>query len=144
MNETATEISPATKVTLSNGLRVANFSSPHPFTFWDETVLEACEEDRVRAMQLYAIEDTTTTIIRGVEVTDIDLRFTITREIIHAICDLQAEDDVDIILVPLPVLKAMKAEHESCPSAGASLDKLRCIRVADRVTKEIHTDRFCI
>lgn len=42
--------------TLSNGLRVANFSSPHTFEFEDGTVLAACEPDRVEAGSVKPVE----------------------------------------------------------------------------------------
>ena len=34
---------------LSNGVGVANFSSPHPFNFTDGTVLDRCDSERVAA-----------------------------------------------------------------------------------------------
>ncbi len=45
-------------------------------------------------------------------------------------------EDIDVVLVPFPVMTALK-------DAGISIGKARVIRVADRVTKMIHIDRFC-
>lgn len=39
-------MSPMPIVTLSNGIRVGNFSSNHPFEFEDGTILPACKSDR--------------------------------------------------------------------------------------------------
>ena len=38
--------------TLKNGLRVANFSSPHPFTFTDGTIIPAVEDEKARNLML--------------------------------------------------------------------------------------------
>ena len=50
---------------------------------------------------------------------------------------LQQDESIDIILVPFMLLSAMS-------EAGLNRGKCRVIRVADRVTKEIYPDKFCI
>lgn len=121
-------------VTLSTGLRVANFSSPHEFVFTDGSVLPKCDAGRARALMLHSTE---------VEYTDPLLPFTSIRLEFHlspAVADeflsMQNNPEIDIILVPLPVMMALK--QDLC-----SLHKARVCRVADRVTKVIHHDRFC-
>lgn len=44
--------SPLPLLQLRNGLRVANFSSGHPYIFEDSTKLEACTQERVAALAL--------------------------------------------------------------------------------------------
>ena len=120
--------------TLSNGVVVGNFSSPHAFTFTDGTVLQACAEDRARWYMLSAREIERPGI-KGT--TDIELTFEMTDDIAREIAMVCARRDIDIVVVPLPVMKAMVA-------AGMDIGKCRSIRMADRITKTIHTDRWCV
>jgi hypothetical protein len=122
-------------VTLTNGVKVANFSSPHPFTFTDGTVLPACSAERAQATKLEAVEqESPHPTCKGV--VDIQLDWKITSYIFKELGKLDLREDVDVILVPFPVMTALK-------NAGIPIGKARVIRVADRVTKEIHIDRFC-
>lgn len=132
--------------TLSNGLKIANFSSPHPFIFVDGSVLPAVDNETARALMLDAVEveHPQFTIVDdglGYEVDrirwiDIELVFKLNETVRQAVEDAQASN-ADIVLVPLPVLMAVKA-------AGLPVGKLRVCRVADRITKTICIDRFCI
>jgi hypothetical protein len=122
-------------VTLTNGVRVANFSSPHPFTFTDGTVLPACSAERAQASKLEAIEtETPHPTCSGV--VDLQLDWKITSYIVRELHKLDRNENVDIVLVPFPVMTALK-------NAGMPLGKARVIRNADRVKKEIHIDKFC-
>jgi hypothetical protein len=139
-------------VMLTNGLRVANFSSPHPFTFVDGSVLPACSPEHAREMMLEAEEVENQGICCAASrayTTDIELKFfmsTVVRTALLALAnrcfDLTDKDRPDLVLVPLPVLQAVKAERHSAEK-DVMLARIRCIRVADRVTKAIHIDRFC-
>lgn len=120
-------------VTLSTGVRVANFSSPHSFTFTDGRVLAACRPERARELMLESRE----IVHRGAEWNDVELEFLLSPSVGDAVSLLEADSSVDVILVPLPVLQALKY-------AGRGIGKCRTCRVADRVTKTIHHDRFCI
>ena len=111
---------------------IANFSSPHEFTFDDGTVLPACSKDHSRRMMLDAIENED---YNGVW-TDIKLTFGMSPEVRAHLTLLEKDDLIDIILVPLPVFQLIAAEGD--------IGKARVCRVADRVTKVIHHDRFCI
>ena len=99
-------LSSATRVTLTTGVVVANFNSGHALVFDDGTILPACEDDRVNALKC---------VPREVEVpnpkgwVDIDLTFNVTTEILHELGALQYDDDVDIILVPLMLMRAVRA-----------------------------------
>jgi hypothetical protein len=127
-------------VTLTNGLRVANFSSPHPFSFVDGTVLERCDPDRVKVLAL----NTSELVERSSDGrwNDISIAWRLTLDVEQALTVLQRNPDVDIILVPLPVMTAIKEQ----PLADTAFlwSKVRVIRVADRETKAIHIDRFCV
>lgn len=120
-------------VTLSNGVRVANFSSPHSFTFVDGTVLPACSRERAERLMLGALEHEEPGI-KGT--TDIVLEWTMSMAVENELVYLEGHRDIDIILVPLPVMTVLK-------EMGLNTGKCRVIRTADRVAKTIHIDRFC-
>jgi len=116
-------------ITLSSGLRVANFSSPHPFRFTTGETLPGCDADRCRSLSLKKVESET----EGPKWTDISVSFELTDVVVHELDRLEDRDDIDLILVPLPVLMAVRDRGYS---------KVRGCLVADRVTKEVHPDRF--
>lgn len=120
-------------VTLTTGINVANFSSPHEFTFDDGSILPSCSPEHARALMLES---------REVEApqdrwTDVKLHFTLSSAVRFWLDELNNATEVDLVLVPLPVMEALK-------DAGLPVGKCRVVRVADRVTKKIHHDRFCI
>ena len=119
-------------VTLRNGLRLANFSSPHSFTFDDGTELPPCSPERAERLVLRACERETD---RG-KWKDIALGFTMTPVVMDELTRLE-KSDVDIILVPYPVMTALR-------ECEVSLTKVRCVRMVDRVRKIASCDRFCI
>ena len=123
-------------VTLTTGLHIANFSSPHTFVFTDGTVLPACSKQRAETMMLNAVEREEPGI-KGT--TDIVLKWKLTEVISREIMDLECREDIDIVIVPLPVMTVLKG----FAPFDAPNSKYRVIRTADRVTKTIHHDRFC-
>lgn len=134
--------------TLKNGLRVANFSSPHPFTFDDGTVLDACPKDTVLGGILDTEEKEYKQKRNGVEFTDIDLSFKLSdtcKIMLDFIC---RRHNIDIVLVPLPVLQCLQTvPHIPGPQLDfvkRCLLKCRAVRMKDRITKVIYSDRFCI
>ena len=123
-----------TKAVLKNGLKVANFSSPHPFLFEDGVSLEACSPERAKELMLNAIEVETPNE-KGW--TDIGLTFSMTEKVSAALDEAERDGEVDIVLVPLPVMTAIR-------SAGRPIGKARVIRVVDRVSKAISCNKFCV
>ena len=120
---------------LKSGIRIANFSSPHGFTFDDGTELGACSEDRSRALSLKAIENE---IPRGDGAFDIELRFKMSLEVECELSEiLRNMDDIDVVLVPFPVMNAWKA-------IGYPIGPLRCVRMACRQSKVASATKFCI
>lgn len=131
------------KTTLKNGLIVFNFSSPHQFVFDDGTILGACSPERARALMLEATE-TQVPYRLPKKWTDISLEFHMSEAVEQELNKLHGErfSDVDIILVPLPVLQCAKIVRLT---RGSKLwPKIRCIRVADRATKTIFSDKFTV
>lgn len=125
----------APTTTLTNGLRVANFSSPHTFTFEDQTVLEACDVERSRALSLIAEEVLTPNPFNDTAY-DVALSFKIDQVSLRQLGWLEEQDDIDVVIVPLPVISALKA-------AGIPLGKARTIRSVNRVTKTCSCNKFC-
>ena len=127
-------------VQLKNGLRVANFSSPHPFTFDDGTVLPACDSDRCNAMSLRVVEDE----IVGARWTDISIHFHLTPLVIEELTRVASLPEIDIVLVPFPVLQCIQSHRCEQIVPTCWITKFRVIRTVDRVSKIISSSRFCI
>lgn len=132
------EISEAPMVILPNRLRVANFSSPHDFKFIGGYTLPACGVDRVKALSLETVEEYEREELQeGVFTEAVRLRFNFTKRVYTELDALILSPLVDVILCALPVV-------ELCRPDAVFMKKVRGIRVADRITKEIYFDRFCI
>ena len=124
-------------ITLDNGITIANWSSPHEFKFTTGEVLPACTPERVNAMSI----DIDETVVSNKKWDDIKIKTSIPDVVRDDLKILQDNEDIDIILVPFMVLSAMKS---LLMMKYPYFFKLRVIRVADRVTKEIYPDKFCI
>ncbi len=124
-----------TTATLSNGIRIANFSSNHPFKFVDGTELKPCADNRCKALML-EVEETEFKCSHSAW-TDIRIRFNMNKAVLKALMVAELDNDIDIVLCPLPVITALKESY-------IDLSKVRGLRMANRITKEIHIDRFCI
>ena len=123
-----------TTAILKSGIKVGNFSSAHPFTFDDGTVLGACTAERCKAMMLNS-EEVELPGIKGT--TDIKLEFSMSREVLNGL-GIAEDSDIDIVIVPFPVLQEYKKRHDMEDS------KLRVIRMVDRVNKIASSTRFCV
>ena len=139
-------------IRLDNGIHVANFSSPHSFRFVTGEVLPACSPERANYLMLGALEHQSPG--PGHRWTDIAIEFTMSAAVADAVLDCQY-CEANVILVPLPVMQAAKCFANEAPVCDTDFEeadavwrrqvcRLRCIRVADRVTKTIYPDRFCI
>lgn len=122
-------------VQLSNGLRVANFSSAHPFTFSDGTVLPGCALEMGKALELQKTE--VPVVNSHGRWADVRLVFELSEPVATALAVLEARPDVDIVLVPLPVLEAIRETELDFPKA-------RVMRAVDRVTRTVCIDKFCV
>jgi hypothetical protein len=140
--------SPAPVVMLSNGLLVANFSSPHPFNFEDNTILSACDRSRAEAGELNKISELhpwpwrngVPDHMKGVlpKIYQSSVSFKMTHVVIDMLSELEEDRYVDIVLVPLPVLFCIRDEGylDRFTKAGT-------IFVVDRTTKAISINKFC-
>lgn len=144
-------------VTLTNGVRVGNFCSGYAFTFTDGSVLPACRRDRVEASKLIPVEDTFPRA--GGAWLDIGLSWKLTSPLIQMLEDalqVWAKGAADILLVPYPLLDAMKKHPVDPEVDGWLLDfqqrpRAYPFRVIRRDGREgdgqgegrVRTDRFC-
>jgi|TARA_Y100000310_G_scaffold185079_1_gene185172 hypothetical protein len=135
-----------TQITLKNGLTIVNFSSPHPFTFTTGEILPACEPEWVEKMSLDIYEESTERHLRNsyTRWNDIKMSVGIPDNVRKKLWYAQIGSDIDIILVPFMLLQALKDCDYYWGSDKDNIWKCRTIRCADRITKEIYPDRFCI
>lgn len=134
-------------VTLGGGLRVANFSSPHSFTFVTGEVLPACSPERAKALMLEVDERE---IANPKGFTDIRIEFRMSDAVKQELEEILGRyTDFDVLLVPLPVQQAIRACDVAAGGTGTDqwhrmMRYTRVCRVADRVAKTIYGDRFCL
>jgi hypothetical protein len=127
--------------TLTNGLRVANFSSPHPFTFTDGTVIPERDKEFAKRMML-EVEEIPVKCRRRFKTIKPDFTLThLVRDQIILWWTLYNMKKVDAVLLPLPVMTALLKEFTE---KQVLKSPFVVIRVADRITKAIHIDKFCI
>lgn len=124
-------------VTLSNGKRVANFSSPHDFTYEDGTILPAVSA---------TVSEHLKVTFNEYELTDGDvmLNFTLSPQIIEEMQRYLAmwdNDEVDVVVCPLPMITAIKESYGSGYLIGSPF---RSIRVEDRIKKLVSIHKQCL
>lgn len=129
-------------VTLTNGLRVANFSSPHTFNFEDGSILGACRPERALSLKLDPITEKWPSPCGRWH--NVDLSWSMPDDVADEIIAIAEDPEIDIVLVALPVRLCIRKLRETRHWPAAVLQKVRCIRVKDRVSKEIFIDRFCV
>ena len=123
-------------ITLTNGKRVANFSSPHPFTFEDGTVLPAVSNERAEELKVTFIEEDVTG--NG----DITLTFQLSEAVLIEMErweKLWGEGQVDVVFCPLPMIQAMKDLDISILGSP-----FRAIRLEDRIKKLASISKQCV
>lgn len=126
-------------VTLSNGKRVANFSSPHEFVYEDGTVLPAQPNDVSEKLKIIFNEF-------PMEDGDIILAFTLPPEVeieMQRYYRMWLDKEVDVVVCPLPMITAIKE------SAIYGIDYLyhspfRSIRIEDRIKKLVSIHKQCL
>lgn len=137
-------------ITLTNGLRVANFSSNYSFKFTDGSVLPAISNEFCTklSMEPYEYKFRYSTYGKDSDCFEsIKLSFNAASDVIDSInywYNLwNIEQLVDIVIVPLPVITMMR-NSMNWDDDRIYCSPFRTIRVADRLTKKICIDKFCI
>ncbi len=137
-------------VTLKNGLRVGNFSSPHDFKFDDGTILPAVSDEEAEQLKINFVERSDAHSSQQADKTykvwwDVTLDFKLTGNVHQAISgweEAYEKHEVDIVLIPLPMLTAMKNNNRY--NSRISNMPFRCIRIEDRTNKLVSSEKFCI
>jgi hypothetical protein len=124
-------------VTLSNGKRVANFSSPHPFTFEDGSVLNAVSDSESERLKVIFLE-------KELEDGDIKLSFSLSNDVRSEMVGwkiLYLNLLVDVVFCPLPMIMAIKEEFGEEWLVNSPF---RSIRIEDRIKKLVSIHKQCI
>jgi len=124
-------------VTLSNGKRAANFSSPHIFTFEDGSVLPAVSDRMAENLKIDFIEAVSA---NG----DVELTFSLPE-----VVKLEMENwkrnyesgKVNVVFCPLPMISAIKEKHGK---EWLKDSPFRAVRIEDRIKKLVNINKQCI
>ena len=124
------------------GIRVVNYSSPHPYTFHTGEVLPACSDKVAQETKLEANHGK---VYNDKGWLDVSISYCLSKMQHEELPKLVAFNEIDIILVPYPVLNALKSElNWETYWADIVWEKIRVCKLHDRVTKVIRSDEFCI
>lgn len=122
-------------ITLSNGKRVANFSSPHDFIFTDGTILPAVSNEESERLKVIFLEMTQ-------ENGDVELAFDLSDDVLEemGVWELYYHGkDVDVVFVPQPMMIALKDRDYPIKNSP-----FRSIRIEDRIKKLVSIEKQCI
>lgn len=137
-------------IELKNGLRVGNFSSPHDFKFDDGSILPAVSDKDAERLKVNFIEtEIPANIHEDLGIKLISLDFKLSDEVIDRMSEwetFQKDGFVDVVLIPLPMLTAMKNDTDRLFTNTEILlqSPFRCIRIEDRINKLVSSSKFCI
>lgn len=123
--------------TLSNGVRVCNFSSPHAFKFTDGTELPAVPPEVCERLSLER-ETVETPWDELPGVWAVQPRYGLTAAVMERLTELNDSEYVDVLIVPFPLLETLRRL-----GIDGRYYKAATIMLDDRVTKTCHIDRFC-
>lgn len=127
------ELSQAPVTTLNNGIRVANFCDANVIIFTDGNVLAACDHDR--AVDLEPRHRVTAGVGKKNSL-DLHTSYDANPIIQDEMRALDGRNDVDIVLVSIPVMEALR-------EWGYDLAKSKArTKVIDKITKTVRIDQF--
>ena len=136
-------------IELDNGLKVGNFSSPHDFIFEDNSILPAVSDIEADRLSVTFNEELSHNITRVGEMGEGDgCKFDLVKlsfSLSHAVFDemiswmiLQRRFYVDVVLCPLPMVKAIEEQPHY------HNDLFFSIRRIDRLSNRISCSKFCL
>ena len=129
-------------IKLDSGIRIVNYSSPHPYTFHTGEVLPACSDEVARDTKLLA-NHARKKNDKGWY--DISINYALSEMQEDELIKLVDMRIIDIILVPYPVMQALKDSPDwEIHWYSYVWDKIRVCKLHDRVTKVIRSDEFCV
>jgi len=124
-----------TIIILSNGKKVANFSSPHAFTFTDGSILPAVSNEEAERLKVTFHEDESP---NG----DVKLSFSLSDAVLEEVdkyLNLWHNAEVYHVYCPLPMIQALKER-----SFDVINSPFRSIRIEDRIQKLVSINKQCI
>jgi hypothetical protein len=128
-----------TIITLSNGKKVGNFSSPHPFIFEDGSILPAVSPEESERLKVNFRE-----ISYGNKLGDIGLEFELSGPLMQEMIkwqQLHISNKVDVVFCPLPMITAL---HTQFGRNYVINSPFRAIRIEDRIKKLVSIHKQCI
>ena len=141
-------------IKLDSGIRIVNYSSPHTYKFHTGEELPACSDEVAQDTKLEAHHSK---VYNEGGWLDVGINYALSEMQYKELFQLAQLDEIDIILVPYPVLKAIididwnesiDAAYEKGGFKPLRLkqvrDKARVCKLDDRVTKVIRSDEFCV
>jgi hypothetical protein len=138
----------STKTTLRNGLKVANFNSPHSFTFDDGSVLESVSKEFAKNTMLGSSDIEAD----NGKFTIVAKKFAMTDKCLTALFEL-TKSDADVIIAPLPVVQLINddfANRDNKVWQELTVNDIKTLRskvftcfLADRVNKICSISKFC-
>ena len=146
-------------IKLSNGLIVANFSSPHKFEFEDGNILEKCTDQRAEKLKVIFNETKKTEKIRNIDIQNISLDFELSEAIIIQINNIlrwnknvdrlgqrySFRKSFDVIIVPLSMLTAIKnSKYITEKMKKEALKIFKVIKMKSRTEKVVKIGEWCI
>jgi len=135
-------------VTLTNGLVVANWTSPHPFLFEDGSKLDACTKERAILTMLKSEEQVR---CKHDKYVSIKIEWGLTwflEEEIKKILNLWDNDRLpwNIMITPRPLLQAMTVNNTILYGRLNNCDHpFRVVRLVDRTEPKVTSiNKFCV
>jgi hypothetical protein len=122
-------------IELSNGKKVANFSSPHSFKFTDGSVLPAVSSEEAERLKVNFIE---TLDSDG----DVQLAFQLSEDLraeMKKWYTLYLQGKVNVVFCPLPMITALKEENYALKNSP-----FRACRIEDRIEKLLSIEKQCL
>jgi len=122
-------------IELTSGKKVANFSSPHSFTFTDGTVLPAVTAEDAERLKVTFHENIDS---NG----DVELSFSLSSAVMAEVYYWQKnykEGLVDVVFIPLPMLTALREANYNVKNSP-----FRVVRIEDRIRKLVSCTKQCL
>ena len=128
---------------LESGLKIGNFSSPHPFIFDTGEVLPACTPEWCTKNSMEKISKEVNHETLPIKVSKVS--FNISDEVLKRLT--LATKDVQVMIVPFPMLTALQEYYDSFYRKGQPTpewvwDCYTCF-LTDRVNKTVSSTVFC-
>ena len=123
-------------ITLTNGKIVANFSSPHEFTFEDGSILPAVSNSEAERLKVTFHEEIDTST------GDVILDFSLSHEVweeMNKYYKLWWDHEVNVVFCPLPMIITL---HKT--GYNVKVSPFRAVRITDRIKKLVSINYQCI